>query len=185
MARDSQPLLRFGVRAVAERDGKRQEGSSGGGGRTTLGYFDGRSPEEHGARRRASRRSACSTRRRRRPGRWRSCSRPATAGSCSTRRSATGSRRTSIASGTSNYADQIGNVGRERALHGDRRRDAAPVARLDQRRRRRQRAASNVLIEKGKPRRLHAGSAFAEALQARSRRATAVARASRARRCRA
>jgi TldD protein len=49
MARDSQPLLRFGIRAVAERDGKRQEGSSGGGGRTTLGYFDGKSPESHGA----------------------------------------------------------------------------------------------------------------------------------------
>src|SRR5450631_402100 len=48
MARDTQPLLRFGIRAVAERDGKRQEGSSGGGGRTTLGYFDGKSPEMHG-----------------------------------------------------------------------------------------------------------------------------------------
>ena len=47
MARDSQPLLRFGIRAVAERDGKRQEGSSGGGGRTTLGYFEGKSPEWH------------------------------------------------------------------------------------------------------------------------------------------
>src|SRR6185437_4258527 len=48
LARDTQPLLRFGIRAVAERDGKRQEGSSGGGGRTTLGYFDGMSPEHHG-----------------------------------------------------------------------------------------------------------------------------------------
>jgi TldD protein len=47
MARDVQPLLRFGVRAIAERDGKRQEGSSGGGGRTTLGYFEGKSPEWH------------------------------------------------------------------------------------------------------------------------------------------
>jgi TldD protein len=47
MARDSQPLLRFGVRAIAERNGKRQEGSSGGGGRTTLGYFEGKSPEWH------------------------------------------------------------------------------------------------------------------------------------------
>ena len=32
---DVQPLLRFGVRAIAEHDGKRQEGSSGGGGRMT------------------------------------------------------------------------------------------------------------------------------------------------------
>ena len=47
MARDTQPLVRFGIRAIAERDGKRQEGSSGGGGRTTLGYFEGKSPEEY------------------------------------------------------------------------------------------------------------------------------------------
>jgi TldD protein len=47
LARDTQPLLRFGIRAIAERDGKRQEGSSGGGGRTTLGYFDSKSPEWH------------------------------------------------------------------------------------------------------------------------------------------
>jgi TldD protein len=48
LATDSQPLLRFGVRAIAERGGRRQEGSSGGGGRTTLGYFAARSPEAHG-----------------------------------------------------------------------------------------------------------------------------------------
>ncbi len=47
MAHDVQPLVRFGVRAIAEQDGKRQEGSSGGGGRTTLGYFEGKSPEWH------------------------------------------------------------------------------------------------------------------------------------------
>jgi TldD protein len=47
MAHDVQPLVRFGVRALAESDGKRQEGSSGGGGRTTLGYFEGKSPEWH------------------------------------------------------------------------------------------------------------------------------------------
>ena len=43
MARDTQPLMRFGVRVIAERDGKRQEGSSGGGGRTGVGYFEGKS----------------------------------------------------------------------------------------------------------------------------------------------
>ncbi len=48
MVRDAQPLVRFGVRALAERGGKRQEGSSGGGGRTSMGYFEGRSPEWHG-----------------------------------------------------------------------------------------------------------------------------------------
>jgi TldD protein len=44
---DVQPLFRFTVRAIAEKNGKRQEGSSGGGGRMTLGYFDDRSPEWH------------------------------------------------------------------------------------------------------------------------------------------
>ncbi len=47
MIHDVQPMLRFGVRAVAERDGKRQDGSSGGGGRMTMGYFDDKSPEWH------------------------------------------------------------------------------------------------------------------------------------------
>ena len=45
--RDRQPLLRFGVRAIAEEDGKRQAGSSGGGGRYGLEYFDRLSPEHH------------------------------------------------------------------------------------------------------------------------------------------
>lgn len=49
MAFDVQPLLRMGVRALAEREGQRQEGSSGGGGRTTLGYFEDKTPEWHGA----------------------------------------------------------------------------------------------------------------------------------------
>ncbi len=47
MAHDVQPLLRFGVSVVAERDGKRESGRSGGGGRMTLGYFEGKSPEWH------------------------------------------------------------------------------------------------------------------------------------------
>lgn len=47
LVHDIQPLMRFGVRALAEQNGKRQDGSSGGGGRTTLGYFDHKSPEQH------------------------------------------------------------------------------------------------------------------------------------------
>jgi TldD protein len=47
LARDVQPLMRFGIRVIAEENGKRQEGSSGGGGRTTMGYFEGKSPEWH------------------------------------------------------------------------------------------------------------------------------------------
>jgi TldD protein len=47
---DRQPLVRFGVRAVAEDGPKRQSGSSGGGGRFGLEYFDdvSRTPEAHG-----------------------------------------------------------------------------------------------------------------------------------------
>jgi TldD protein len=44
---DRQPLIRFGVRVIAEQNKKRQSGSSGGGGRTGLEYFDGKSPEWH------------------------------------------------------------------------------------------------------------------------------------------
>jgi TldD protein len=47
MAYDVQPLLRFGVRAIAEKGGRRESGSSGGGGRMSLGYFDEKSPEWH------------------------------------------------------------------------------------------------------------------------------------------
>ncbi len=46
-ASDSQPLIRFGVRVIAEDKGQRQSGSSGGGGRCGLEYFDTHSPEEH------------------------------------------------------------------------------------------------------------------------------------------
>jgi TldD protein len=44
---DVQPLMRFGVRAIAEDGGKRESGRSGGGGRMTLGYFADKSPEQH------------------------------------------------------------------------------------------------------------------------------------------
>jgi TldD protein len=47
--RDVQPMIRFGVRSIAEQDGRRQAGSSGGGGRMGLDYFDqdGKTPEDH------------------------------------------------------------------------------------------------------------------------------------------
>jgi len=47
MCFDRQPMIRFGIRAVAERETQRQDGSSGGGGRMTMGYFGGKSPEWH------------------------------------------------------------------------------------------------------------------------------------------
>ena len=47
LARDRQPLIRFGIRVIAEENGQRQSGSSGGGGRFGLEYFDEQSPESH------------------------------------------------------------------------------------------------------------------------------------------
>ena len=47
--RDTQPLIRFGVSVIAEKDGKRQSGSSGGGGRRGLDYLDDLTPEDHAA----------------------------------------------------------------------------------------------------------------------------------------
>ena len=47
LVHDRQPLIRFGVRAIAEHNGKRQTGSSGGGGRLGLEYFDAQTPEHH------------------------------------------------------------------------------------------------------------------------------------------
>jgi len=48
LVRDRQPLLRFGVHAIAESGGKRQAGSGGGGGRYGMSYFSEHPPEEHG-----------------------------------------------------------------------------------------------------------------------------------------
>jgi len=47
MARDRQPLIRFGIRVIAEDGGNRQSGSSGGGGRLGLEYFEQTTPEWH------------------------------------------------------------------------------------------------------------------------------------------
>jgi TldD protein len=44
---DSRPLMRFGVRVVAEDKDRRESGFSGGGGRVTLGYFADRTAEWH------------------------------------------------------------------------------------------------------------------------------------------
>jgi TldD protein len=47
---DSRPLLRFGIRVVAEHQGRRESGHSGGGGRVSMGYFQSKSPEWHAER---------------------------------------------------------------------------------------------------------------------------------------
>lgn len=47
---DQRPLLRFGIRVVAEHQGRRESGHSGGGGRVSMGYFESKSPEWHAER---------------------------------------------------------------------------------------------------------------------------------------
>lgn len=47
---DQRPLVRFGIRVVAEQGNRRESGHSGGGGRVSLGYFEVRSPEWHARR---------------------------------------------------------------------------------------------------------------------------------------
>jgi TldD protein len=47
LAHDRQPLIRFGIRVIAEDGGNRQSGSSGGGGRMGLEYFEDKTPEWH------------------------------------------------------------------------------------------------------------------------------------------
>jgi TldD protein len=47
---DRRPLLRFGIRVVAEHGDRRESGHSGGGGRVSMGYFESRSPEWHAER---------------------------------------------------------------------------------------------------------------------------------------
>ena len=44
---DSRPMVRFGIRVVAEHGARRESGHSGGGGRVSLGYFETLSPEWH------------------------------------------------------------------------------------------------------------------------------------------
>lgn len=44
---DSRPLMRFGLRVIAESSDKRESGSSGGGGRIDMKYYDRLSPEDH------------------------------------------------------------------------------------------------------------------------------------------
>ena len=47
MLTDRQPMIRFGIRVIAQDGQTRQSGSSGGGGRVGLEYFDDKTPEWH------------------------------------------------------------------------------------------------------------------------------------------
>ena len=164
LVHDIQPLLRMSVRAVAERDGKRQEGSSGGGGRMTMGYFDDQVPRDprprggpaghrHARRPRGARRrdggGAGAGRQRHPPARG---GRPRPRGRLQPQ-------------GHQQLQRPGGQAGRQRALHGGRRRHAAAVARHHQRRRRGQRAAPQRAHRGRHAGRLHARPPLRQALQ--------------------
>ena len=170
--RDTQPLLRFGVSVVAEKDGRRQAGSGGGGGRFGMEYFDAHPPEEHA----------------------KEAARVALA-MIDAQDAPAGQMEVVLAAGDSGIllheavghgleADfnrkqhqrttrtSIGQLVASGGLHRDRRRHARSQSRaLDQRRRRgAAEPRSSVLIENGKLRRLHARPPVGAApLQARSR----------------
>ena len=188
LARDRQPLIRFGVRAVAEEGGKRQGGRSGGGGRFGMEYFAQRRAEPRGARARggAARDRACSTRV------------EAPAGEMEVVLGAGRLRHPAARGGRPRARGRLQPQGDLELHRPDR--QAGRVAAVHRRRRRhdRQRRAArststtratpgqrNVLIENGIAGRLHARPAVARSTSARSRRATAAARAFATSRCRA
>ena len=186
LARDRQPMIRFGVSAVAEEGAQRQGGRSGGAGRYGMEFFarPGQSPEEHG--REAARLAI---------GMLHAVEAPA------------GPMEVVLAAGesgillheavghgleadfnrkrTSNYTDQIGKQVASPLCTRGRRRHDRQRARLDQRRRRGQPGAAQRPDRKRHAGRLHAGPAVGEALRRRRRRATAAARAFATSRCRA
>ena len=184
MARDTQPLVRFGVRVIAEKDGKRQEGSSGGGGRTSLGYFEGKSPEWHA--REAARQAITMLDAQEAPG-------GADGGRPRARRQRHPAARGRGARARGGLQPQ-GDEQLLRARSASRSRaSCAPSSTT----RRSSRAAASINVDdegneprssrahrEGQARRLHARPPERQALQAARRAATGGARASRARRCR-
>ena len=181
-SRDVQPLLRFGVRAIAE-DGRQAPGGQLGRRRPHgLDYFDGAARREwHGREAARQARSRCSTRARRRPARCRSCSAPGD----SRHPAARGGRprprgRLQPQEAPATTPDQIGKLVASTLCTVVDDGTIAQLARRDQRRRRGQPAGSdNVLIENGILRRLHARPALsAKHFEHRRRPATAGASAS-------
>ncbi len=183
---DVQPLVRFGVR-VDRRAGRQAAGGLERRRRAHDAWATSRarSPEWH-----AREAAAAGHRDARRAGgarraRWRSSSRPATAASSCTKRSATGSRPTSTARARATTAGQIGKpVASELCTVVD---DATLLQ---------SRGTINVDDEGNEPqrerphrerqaRRLHARPALGASTSSSRRAATAGARASPARRCRA
>ena len=168
LARDSQPMIRFGVSAVAEEDGKRA-GRALGRRRAASAWSTSRAraraPRSTAARRRA-RRSPCSTPSRRRPARWRSCWAPGDSGILLHEAVGHGLEADFNRKETSNYSDQSASRSR-RALctvvDDGTIDNARGSINVDDEGNAGQR---NVLIENGMLRRLHAGPPVARSTSA-------------------
>jgi TldD protein len=151
MARDRQPMVRLGVSAMAEENGKRQSGRSGTAKRRGLDLFaePGSTPEDHG--REAARLAVAMLH-----------AQEAPAGPMEVVLAAGESGILAARSGRarpgggfqpqedlSNYSGQMGKQVASSLVHGGRRRHHRRRARLDQRGRRGHSGGRNVLIENG------------------------------------
>ena len=161
LARDTQPLLRFGVHVVAERTAS---------GRRELERR--RRPDDAGLlrrqmpgapRREAARQAVTMLDAAEAPaGEMEVVLAPGDSGILLHEAVGHGLEADFNRKGTSNYTRPDRQAGRERALHRRRRRDAPAVARVDQRRRRGQRAAAQRPHRERQARRLHARPAQRE-----------------------
>ena len=109
LATDVQPLMRFGIRVIVEENGVRQEGSSGGGGRTSMGYFDGKPPEWH-AKQAAEQAITMLSAQEAPAGQMEVVLAPGDSGILLHEAVGHGLEADFNRKGTSNYADQIGNL---------------------------------------------------------------------------
>ena len=122
MTGDVQPLVRFNVGCLSERDGQRQTARSGGGGRMGMAYFDDHTPEE--LAREAARQAVLLQSRVEAPAGTFPVvlARRRLAASSCTRRSATASRRTSTARRPATTPTASASSSRRELVHRRRRR---------------------------------------------------------------
>ena len=166
LVHDVQPLMRFGIRAIAEHDGRRESGRSGGGGRMTLGYFDGLSPEWHAEQ--AAKQALILLDARPAPaGQMEVILAPGDSGILLHEAVGHGLEADFNRKGTSNYTRAGRQVGRERAVHRGGRPDVPAKPRLDQRRRRGRRAQEECPDRKRSPAWLPAGPALGQTFRGR------------------
>ena len=125
MARDTQPLVRFGVRVIAERGRQApRRAPAAAAGRTSLGYFEGKSPEWHA--REAARQAITMLDAQEAPaGQMEVVLAPGDSGILLHEAVGHGLEADFNRKGTSNYAGQIGEPVASDAVHGGRRRNAS------------------------------------------------------------